>query len=114
MNIVDGELFLMKTFLGYITQIMIVLITVVLVLVVVAALFMQHPKFGAKPEGKRLETIKASPHYKDGSFVNRTYTPPLTEGYSQSKVIFNFLFNKGSGTKPKGVIPSVRTDSKNL
>lgn len=80
------------------------------IIVVVALLYMQHPKFGAMPEGKRLEIIKASPINKDGLFVNRSFTPPLTEGYSQSKIMFDFLFGKRPGTKPKSIIPSVHTD----
>lgn len=93
---------------------MIVLISVVVLLLVGVSLYMQHPKFGAKPEGKRLEKMQASRNYKDGSFVNRCYTPTLTEGYSMSKVMYDFLFRKGQGTKPKGAIPSVHTDLKNL
>ena len=93
---------------------MIVLISIVVLLAVVVALYIQHPKFGAKAEGTRLQKIKASPNYKDGSFVNRSYTPSLTEGYSMTKVMFDFLFTKNSRSKPKGPIPSVRTDLKNL
>lgn len=105
---------LMKKALKLFTRIMVVLICIVVVLVVIVSLYMQHPKFGAKPTGKRLEKIQASPNYKDGSFVNRSYTPSLTEGYSMSKVMFDFIFRKGPRTKPKGSIPSVHTDLKNL
>jgi L-ascorbate metabolism protein UlaG (beta-lactamase superfamily) len=104
----------MKKALKLLTRIMIVLISIVVVLVIIVTLYMQHPKFGAKPEGKRLERMQASANYKDGSFVNRSYTPQLTEGYSMSKIMFEFLFNKGPRTKPSGTIPSVRTNLKNL
>lgn len=93
---------------------MVVLISIVVILVVVGALYMQQVKFGAKPEGKRLERLKASPNYKEGSFVNRSFTPSLTEGYSMTKVMFDFIFRKGPNIKPKGIIPSVRNDLKNL
>src|SRR5687768_8940011 len=104
----------MRKVLKVFKRVMIVLIIIVVVLVAIVALYMQHPKFGAKAEGKRLEKMQASPNYRDGSFVNRTYTPSLTEGYSMSKVMFDFLFNKGPRTTPKGIIPSVRTELKHL
>jgi L-ascorbate metabolism protein UlaG (beta-lactamase superfamily) len=104
----------MKKFFKIVIRIMTVFFAITIIVVVVAFLYMQHPKFGAKPEGKRLEKMRASPNYKDGSFANRSYTPPLTEGYSQSKVMFDFLFGKRPGTKPKGLIPSVHTDLKKL
>lgn len=93
---------------------MIIFFTIVLVLVLFIFLYMQHPKFGAKPVGKRLESMLASPNYKEGSFVNHSYTPPLTEGYSMGKVMMKFFFGKGPHTKPKGLIPSIKTDLKNL
>lgn len=93
---------------------MIVLISIAVFITIVIALYLQHPKFGAKPEGNRLENMRTSPNYKNGSFVNRSYTPSLTEGFSMGKVMFNFLFRKGQGTTPKGSIPSVYTDLKNL
>lgn len=95
-------------------RILIILLSLVVFLVVVVLLYMQHPKFGAKPEGKRLERTRSSPNYKNGSFVNRSYTPTLTKGYSMSKVMFDFLFNKGPRTTPKDAIPSVYTNLKKL
>lgn len=104
----------MKKLFKIFTRIVLVLIGIVVLFALIGTIYMLHPKFGAKPSGKRLERIKASPNYKDGSFVNRSYTPSLTEGYSMPKVMFDFLFRKGPGTKPKGIIPSVQTDVKNL
>jgi L-ascorbate metabolism protein UlaG (beta-lactamase superfamily) len=104
----------MKKGLKPFTRIMKVLFPIVVIPVIFVSLYMQHPKFGANPKGKRLEMVQASPNYKDGAFVNRSYTPELTEGYSMGKVMFDFLFRKGSRTTPKGIIPSVHTDLKNL
>src|SRR5688572_28042529 len=104
----------MKRVLKLLKRTMIILVSMIAIVAVIIFLYMQHPKFGGKPTGKRLERMQASPNYKDGSFVNHTYTPSLTEGYSMSKVMFDFLFRKGPGTAPKGSIPSVRTDLKNL
>jgi L-ascorbate metabolism protein UlaG (beta-lactamase superfamily) len=93
---------------------MMFLVAVVVILAVSIFWFLRHPKFGATPGGQRLERMKASPNYKDGAFVNRSHTPPLTEGYSMRRVLFQFLFKKGPRTKPKGDIPSVHTDLKKL
>ncbi|MDO9375885.1 MAG: MBL fold metallo-hydrolase [Ferruginibacter sp.] len=104
----------MKKVLKLLKRIMIFFLSIVVILVIAVALYMQHPKFGANPSGASLEKLKTSPNFKDGSFVNRSYTPSLTEGYSMGKVMFNFLFRKPKGTTPTGIIPSVRTDLKNL
>src|SRR6476661_2869018 len=93
---------------------MILFISILLVLALVVTLFMLHPKFGAKSKGKRLETIVASPNYQHGKFVNRTFTPSLTEGHSMSKVMVDFLFNKPPRSKPRNQIPTVETNLKAL
>jgi L-ascorbate metabolism protein UlaG (beta-lactamase superfamily) len=93
---------------------MLIFISIIAILVIVVCLYIRLPKFGAKPSGNRLERMQASPNYKDGSFANRSFTPAFTKGYSIPKVIYQFLFKKGPNTKPKGVIPSVHTDLKNL
>ena len=40
--------------------------------------FLNLPRFGRLPQGKRLERILASPNYRDGAFRNRpsAYVPP--------------------------------------
>lgn len=93
---------------------MIILISLLVIVAIVAFFYMQHPKFGASPTGKRLERLQASPHYKDGSFHNRSHTPSLTEGYSMAGVMFRFLFTKVARAKPTDTIPSVHTNLKNL
>ncbi|MDX1601454.1 MAG: MBL fold metallo-hydrolase [Salinimicrobium sediminis] len=104
----------MKKALKLFSRVMIALLSIVVVLALIVGLYMQHPKFGATPTGKRLEMIKKSPNYKDGSFKNRSYTPSLTEGHSMGKVMFDFLFRKSSKSTPKSTIPSVQTNLKNL
>ncbi|WP_246162449.1 MBL fold metallo-hydrolase [Sphingobacterium phlebotomi] len=76
--------------------------------------YMQHPKFGKAPSGKRLERIKQSPQYRDGKFQNTHYTPMVSEGYSMTKVTFDFIFRKFPRTKPIDEIPSLKTDLKSL
>ncbi|HBY68075.1 MAG TPA: MBL fold metallo-hydrolase, partial [Flavobacteriaceae bacterium] len=73
---------------------------------------MRKSIFGKSPSGERLEQIKQSPNYTDGSFQNLSETPQLAEGYSMGGVLYNYLFKKKPRLKPKGVIPSVHTDIK--
>lgn len=75
---------------------------------------MRQAKFGKAPSGKRLERIRQSPHYKKGIFQNQSFTPSLTEGYTYTGVLYNFLFRKNPGNKPKTDIPSAKTNLKNL
>jgi hypothetical protein len=104
----------MKRVFKRITRIFVWLFSIAALLVVITFVYMLHPTFGAKAEGKRLERMLASPNYKNGVFVNRSFTPLITKGYSMRKVSFDFLFNKSARAKPKGIIPSVQTNLKNL
>lgn len=89
-------------------------------LIIIAALgislflFMQHPQFGKKPSGERLRLIQKSPQYKNGKFENQNFTPDLTEGYTMSGVLFEFLFKKSERRNPIDKIPSIKTDLLNL
>lgn len=93
---------------------MIVLLSIVLLLVLATFGYIQHPKFGKSPRGKRLELIKQSPNFKDGKFQNIHFTPYITEGYSMTRVSFDFAFTKFTRTNPTDTIPSIKTDLKNL
>lgn len=75
---------------------------------------MRQPQFGRAPRGNRLEQIKKSPNYKDGNFHNIHFTPTITEGYSMTGVLYNFIFKKFPHTRPVDSIPSVKTDLKNI
>lgn len=87
---------------------------IVLLLVIVIIIFLLHPQLGASAKGEQLEKIRSSPNHNGKSFVNHSHTPTLTEGFSMSKVMVDFLFRKGPGTKPSKLIPSVKTDIKSL
>jgi L-ascorbate metabolism protein UlaG (beta-lactamase superfamily) len=71
---------------------------------------LQQAKFGKLPSGARLERIKRSPNYKNGSFQNQSYTPVLTEGVGFLEVGREFFFGKKMRVKPTGEIPSIKTD----
>ena len=75
---------------------------------------MRQQQFGKAPAGKRLQQLQQSPNYKEGKFQNIHFTPTLTEGYSMAGVMYNFIIKKFPRTRPAGIIPSVKTDLKNL
>lgn len=66
---------------------MITVLFFILILVIIVVVFMQQPKFGKTPRGKRLELIKQSPHFKKGRFENLSFTPDLTEGATYYSVL---------------------------
>ena len=75
---------------------------------------MLQPQFGKAPGGKRLEQFQQSANFKNGKFQNIHLTPMLAEGHSMTRVLYNFIFRKFPRTRPAGVIPSVKTNLKNL
>ena len=77
-------------------------------------LFLRHPGFGKAPSGERLESIKASPNFRNGKFENLSHTPNFTEGYTFWQVMYKFFFEKAPRRKPPGSIPSVKTDLRGL
>lgn len=94
--------------------IMITLISITVLLIVVAIIFMQQPHFGKAASGERLERMKQSKHYRDGAFSNLSFTPSLTEGYTFTGVLYDFIFKKNPRQKPLNAIPYIQTDLKSL
>lgn len=81
-------------------------------------LFLQHPQFGAKAEGERLQRVTNSPNYSDGRFWNIEPTAMYTgqtpqEGNALSR-LFKFFMNRPEGLYPEGEIPSSKTDLSDL
>lgn len=93
---------------------MIVFLSLIVLIVIVIFAYMQLPKFGKAPDGKRLERMQQSPHYRNGKFHNLEHTPNVTEGYSMTSVLYDFIFTKFPRTRPMDSIPTVVTDLKNL
>ncbi len=90
------------------------IIGLVVVLVVGGFLFMQHPMFGKLPEGERLERIRQSPNYKDGTFHNQSPTKMLVSDKSKVRVLWGFLFIKVQDLTPAEKLPAIKTDLKKL
>lgn len=93
---------------------MFVSISIILVFTLVIVVFINQPKFGKLPSGERLERIKVSPNYKNGSFQNLSVTPDLTEGVGYTSVMWDFLFAKKDRQIPTYTLPSIKTDLLNL
>ncbi|MFC6096154.1 MBL fold metallo-hydrolase [Flavobacterium qiangtangense] len=77
-------------------------------------LFFNQPKFGRRPSGNRLDNIKHTSNFKNGQFQNVSITPDLAEGANYYTVLKEFFFGKSKRNVPKGIIPSVKTNLKNL
>lgn len=69
---------------------------------------------GKAPKGERLERIQQSPNYADGKFANKTFTPPLTEGYTFRKVFYKAIVKQNPEKKPKTNIPTIKTHLKSI
>ena len=89
---------------------MLVVVSLIVVLAIAVVIYIQQPKFGQTPKGERLERVRKSPNYKDGSFQNRSHTPDLTEGVSYYAVLKEFLFAEKKRVKPLDTIPSTKTN----
>lgn len=87
-----------------------ILLAIIISLALAILLFLQHPKFGKLPNGKRLASIKQASNYQHGAFQNISHTPDLTEGVSMFAVIKEFMFSDKSKSSPKKKIPSIKTN----
>mgnify|MGYP003576780572 FL=1 len=93
---------------------MITFLILLFIIVLAVYFFLQHPKFGKAPSGERLTLIQNSPQYKNGKFENQSFTPDLAEGASMLGVLFDFFFKKVERKFPTDLIPSVKTNLKEL
>lgn len=104
----------MKKIIKVFKKSLIVLAVLIIVLGIVTFFYMRQAEFGALPEGKRLELVKSSPHYKDGRFRNLVERPTITKGYSIPEVLYETLFTKFPNRSPIDSLPSIKTNLKTL
>ncbi len=76
-------------------------------------IFIQQGPFGKTPKGQRLERIRKSPNYRNGSFQNLSPTPVQAENASFAGMMYDFI-NKSKNTQPSDSIPFVKTDLKHF
>lgn len=91
-----------------------ILAGVVAVPTVSGFLFLRTEKFGALPQGVRLERILKSPHQKDGVFQNAEATEVMTGKGGSVGLMADFLFGDHPGKIPRDSIPAVRSDLSTL
>lgn len=92
----------------------IIILSIVGVLIIAAVIFVNLPRFGRTPSGERLKRIEQSPNYNHGEFRNQTPTPQLTSDKGRAQVMLDFFFKKSEHNRPEGIIPTVKSDLKNL
>lgn len=73
-------------------------------------LYLQQPKFGALPEGARLERMKSSPNYVNEQFENLIPTPQIIGNRNFISASWDYLFAAKKQLVPIDEIPSVKTD----
>ena len=92
-------------------RIMITLLIIIVILVLFVFFFMKGAQFGVSPTGVSLERILKSPNYKNGAFENTVATPMIVTSGKHPSIFKRLFFDKNS---PVDVIPSAKTDLKNL
>ncbi|MBR1735004.1 MAG: MBL fold metallo-hydrolase [Alphaproteobacteria bacterium] len=88
------------------------LFAVILVICLVVVAYLQLPMFGQLPHGDRLVRIERSPNYKNGCFHNMLETPVMVESFIS--YMKDFFSRKRKNFKPSYVIPSIKTDLRNI
>lgn len=79
-----------------------------------ACTYLQHPKFGAYPEGGRLARVQQSPHYANGEFNNPVATPVLAGDNSTFSILAKNLFERIDNLRPGQRVPAIKADLKVL
>jgi L-ascorbate metabolism protein UlaG (beta-lactamase superfamily) len=104
----------MKKAIKIFKRLLIALAAIIVVLSIITFFYMRQAEFGALPEGKRLELVKSSPHYKNGRFRNLVERPTITKGYNMMGVLYKTLFTTFPNRSPIDSLPSVKTNLKTL
>ena len=74
---------------------------------------MNYKTFGGSPSGERLQRIKNSPNYKDGSFQNIEPTSVNPDNVSMFRILKKML-QRPDSVRPSAEIPHVQTNLKDL
>ncbi|UQZ91167.1 MBL fold metallo-hydrolase [Deltaproteobacteria bacterium Smac51] len=95
-------------------RMLIILLLLIVLLAGGSWLYLQHPKFGGRPDEAGRTAIQESPHYKDGKFQNLIDTPMFVSEKGRVSSTLEFIFSKKERTVPNGDLPSVKRDLKSL
>lgn len=83
------------------------LLALVLLLVI---LYIRSGIMGKAPDKKRRKIYEHYPNYSKGKFQNLSHTPDFVEGYSMTRVLYEYLFRKVPRQRPKDIVPSVKNN----
>lgn len=86
----------------------------IIAIILGVVVFVRQRSFGKVPTGRRLERIRKSRNFRNGSFQNLNPTPTLTEGVSYFEITREFFFTKKVRTIPTVALPSRKTELLNL
>jgi len=104
----------MKKFFRIVKRMMLVLVCLIIVLSISACIFLRQPQFGALPKGERLELVRKSPNYKEGTFRNLVEKPTISEGYSLAGELWKTVVKDYPRREPEDTLPSVKTNLKSI
>src|SRR5664279_1630621 len=93
---------------------MYVILSILILISLATVIIINQTQFGKAASGERLERIKKSPNYKDGSFQNLTFTPVFAEDVSKFEMIRDGIFKISKRKKPESRLPSKKTNLKTL
>lgn len=92
-------------------RILVIVFCVFLLITIAGIIFINQPSFGRLPQGKRLKRVESSPHYREGQFRNREFTPLMTSDKGRLRSLLEFLFKKTEeGLRPVQPVPAIKTD----
>ncbi|WP_114790203.1 MBL fold metallo-hydrolase [Niabella yanshanensis] len=95
-------------------KIMWVLLSAIVIIIAAVMIFINQKSFGKAPSGERLERIKKSPNYRDGTFQNQNPTPNFSSDKGFTGVLYDFFFKKVKDLRPSKDIPTIKTNLNGL
>ncbi|CAM3970588.1 MBL fold metallo-hydrolase [Rahnella bruchi] len=93
---------------------MLMIALLVAVLTASAFIWLAMPKFGASPQGNRLQAVERSPHYVNGEFRNLLKTSVDTGNTSFFSNMLSFIADRNPRLKPAIAVPVIHTNLKSL
>lgn len=94
-----------------------ILFTVIALLLVLGGalwLYLQQDKFGRLPEGARLNRLRQSSNYQNGTFQNQVPFREIVKGGSSIAGLVKYLLRPRENTEPPAPVPALKTDLKHL
>ena len=90
------------------------ILAVIALLAVSVIVFINQASFGRTPRGERLERVMKSPNYRNGEFKNQHETLLMTSDRGRFSGIWEFIFRKIDGLRPKQAVKAIKTDLRKI